>query len=241
MLIISITADIIFESNALLLSTSFLLSFFWRLHHPRFQSVKARHQSNNELSSRAELWIVGCLFTVTLSPAIACLPLLVIFWFFGGETFSYEMPGIPLIFSWISINTLAAFLVPSFVLGREIYRQDNYIKRHAPLQGGNDGYNTYENFGETDGPTLLPQQPSSTYHNIPGGFLSEEMKASTTITPTVSWKNTIEPSEVWRELLRWAVFAPPESLQPHIAAEIFTLAATSIGVRLDGMDDWNHE
>jgi hypothetical protein len=184
--------------------------------------------------------MVGCLLTVMLSPAAACLPSLVIFWLFGGEALSYDI-GMPLILSWASINTLAAFVVPSFVLGREIYLQGNYIKGDASLQEGSEDYDTYESFDETDGPTFLPQQPVPTYYNVPGGFLSEEMKAVIAFTPAVSWKNTIEPSEELHELVRWAVSIPAESLKSSMAVEMLTIAAISIGIPLDGMDGWNQE
>lgn len=185
--------------------------------------------------------MVGCLFAVMLSPAIACLPLLVIFYLFGDETFSYYTPGMPLILSWASINILAAFLVPSFVLGREMYQQGKPIKRDTPPQENGADYDTHKNFDETDGPTFLPQQPAFPYYHISAGLFSEEMKAAVTLIPTISWENTIEPSEALRELVRWAASAPTESLQPPVAAEMLTIAAISIGVQLDGVNDWNQE
>lgn len=199
--------------------------------------MKERCRADNELL-RVELCIIACLFTVMLSPAVACLPLLTIFWMLGGEALSYETPGIPLILSWVMINTLAVFLIPSFVLGRDAYQRHNSIENYTPPQEDSEGY---ENFDETDGPTFLPQRPVSASYSIPQGFLHEEIKAAITFTSAVSWKNAIEPSETLHELVRWAVSVPEESLQPSIAVETLTTAATSIGVRVDGMDDWSQE
>lgn len=241
MKLISITADIILESNVLLLSTGLLVSLFWRLHCSHCQSMEERYRVNSEHFSRTKLCIVVCLFTVMLSPVVACLPLLVIFWMFGGETFPYDTSGIPLILSWVSINTLAAFLIPSLVLGRATHQQGSLIERHAPLQGDSDDYDAYDNFDETDGPTFLPHPPVSSYHDISGGFLSEEKKAVITFTPTVSWKNTIETSEKLRRLVRWVISVPVESLQPSMVTEMLAIAAISIGVHLDGMGGWSQE
>ena len=176
-----------------------------------------------------------------LSPAVASLPLLVVFCFFGSEVFSYDTPGIPLTLSWVLINILATFVVPSLLLGREIPQQGDSIKRSVPPQEGSEGYNTYKNSDETDFPTFLPQQSVPACYDISRGSLGEEIKAAVIFTPAVSWKNTSEPSETLRGLVRWAVSVPAESLQPPLAAEMLTIAAISIGVRLDGMDDWDQE
>lgn len=176
-----------------------------------------------------------------VSPAVSCLPLLVIFWLLGGEKFSYGAPGMPLILCWVSVNTVAAFLVPSFILGREIYQQGNFVKGYVPPQEGGKDFNTYEKLDDTDGPMFLPQQPVSSYFNISEPFLGEGTKAAITYTPEVSWKNSIGPSEASLGLVRWAVSAPTESLQPSMVAELLTIGAINIGVPLDGMDDWDRE
>jgi len=109
------------------------------------------------------------------------------------------------------------------------------------LHGGVEDRYTYENFDETDGPTFLPQQPVSGHYDIFGGSLSEEMKATSTYTPGVSWEGAIEPQKAMRELVRLAVSVPGESLQPSAAVELLAMAAISIGVCLDGMGDWNRD
>lgn len=153
-----------------------------------------------------------------LSPVVACFPLLAIFWFFGNETFLHDTSGMPLVLSWVSVNTLVAFLIPFFALERETRQQGDSIKRYASLQEG-----------------------TSAYDNSREGFFGEETKAAVTFNPTVSWKNTIESSEALYGLVRWAVSVPAESLQPSIAAEMLTIAAISIGAHLEGIDHWNEE
>jgi len=201
--------------------------------------VRHDHRTSNELS-RFRSCMVRCLATVMLSPTVACFPLLAICWFGGCETFLYDTPGIPLILSWISISILAV-LFPFLALRRKVCEQDYSTEEYALLHERTKGYDTYEKVDETDGPTFLPQQPVPAYYDIFGGSIDEEVKAACAFTPKVSWEDTIETSGAFRELVRWAISVPTESLRPSVAAELLAIAAISIGVCLDGMDDLNQD
>ena len=202
--------------------------------------MKHDYQTSNELSSRFKSYMVRCLSTVMLSPTVACFPLLAICWFGGREAFLHDTPGIPLILSWVSINILAV-LLPSLAPRRKACEQDYSAEKYALLHERTEHYDTYEKFDETNGPTFLPQQPIPAYHDIFGGPINEEVKAACTFTPKISWEDTIETSGAFRELVRWAISVPTESLRPSVAAELLAIAAISIGVCLDGMDDWDQE
>ncbi|KAF9785815.1 hypothetical protein BJ322DRAFT_1107705 [Thelephora terrestris] len=234
------SSRIILESNALLVSTGGLISLFWRLHVPHGQSAKESYRTTNELSSCFKSCMVGSLSAVMLSPTLACFPLLTICCFLGREAFANGTSGILLILCWVLINTLAV-LFPSFTPRRRIcergYSTGPYPSSHE--QTGN--HDTYEKFDETDGPTFLPQQPFSACYDIFGGSLNEELKVASTFTPKTSWEETIETSGAFCELVRWAISVPTESLRPSVAAELLAIAAVSIGVCIDGMDDQNQD
>lgn len=225
------STDIILESNALLLSTGGFVSLFCRLHVLR--SVREHCRARNELSSRVRSCMVGCFLTVMLSPSLACLPLLAIRWFWECGVTLHDAPGVPLILSWIWINALAALLIPSLIARPGIYERGDPTESCAFLHKEAGDYDAYENVGEANS----PQHPISAYYNTLGGPLSDELGAAYTVTPRVSWENTIETPDALRELVCWAVSVPAETLQPSVTAELLAMAAISIGVSLDGMDD----
>lgn len=235
----SIKADMLIESNALLLSTGALISLFWRLHSSHHQSVQEQNQASKELSSRAKLCVVGSFFTVLLSPAVACLPLLVISWFMRRGTILPHAPEVPLILSWVLVNTMATLPIAYLLWRRKIHQQNNSSEGYTLLQEGIEDFDTYENFDETDGPTFLAQHPAPVYYGIFGGPLSEEAKAAFTFAQDVSWKTG--PPEALRELVHWATSVPGESLPPSVASELLVMAAISIGVCPDGMGGWTKE
>lgn len=109
------------------------------------------------------------------------------------------------------------------------------------LQEGDEDCDTCEKFDETDGPTFLPQQSLLSYHDIFGGSLNENTKATLTFIPDVSWGSVVEPPEALRELVHWAISVPGESLPPSVAPELLAMAAISIGVCPDGMKSWNQD
>lgn len=170
---------------------------------------------------------------------IACLPLLAISWFPGSGDLFPSTSGIPLALSWTSVNALATLL--SSFRNRARHGWSDPAEGCAFPHEEGKNYGTHEGFDETDGPSFLPQQPVFPYCDVFGRHLSEELKAALTFTPGVSWENTIEPQEVMRELILWAISVPAESLQPSVAAEVLALAALSIGVCLDRMEDGNQE
>ena len=173
------------------------------------------------------------------SPTIACLPWLVVFRLRGHEAFSYDTPGLPLIISWVLINTLAALLVPSLALRRVIREGCGSTERYALSYKRAEGCES--DLDETDGPTFLPQQPFAAYYDIVGEYPNEGANIASTFTPRVSWEKTIETPEALDELVRWGISAPSESLRPSVTAELLAIAAISIGVRLDGMGEWDYE
>lgn len=203
--------------------------------------MRERYGATNELSAHIESGMVGCFFTTMLSPTVACLPLLVIFLSFGSDIIRYDTPGVPLVVSWFMTNILATVVVPSFVLRRKFLEQGCSTRGRVLLHEGIEDRDSYENFDETDGPTFLPQQPILVYCDISGRTPSEGLKAALASMPEASWENTIETPEAFGKLVRWAITAPEESLEPSVVAEVLAIAAISIGVCLDGMDDWNEE
>jgi len=235
----SIQADMLIESNAILLSTGVLISLLWHLHSSHYQSAKEKNQASNELSSRAKLCVVGSFCTVLLSPTVACLPLLVICWFMRSGTILPHIPEVPLILSWVSVNMMVTLPIVYLLYRRKVREQNNPSEGYTLLQEGIEDRDTYENLDETDGPTFLAQYPAPAYHSIFGGPLSEDAKAGFTFAPDVSWK--IEPPEALGELVHWATSVPGESLPPSVASELLAMAAISIGVTLDGMGSWTKE
>ena len=177
-----------------------------------------------------------------LSPSIACLPLLVISWFPGHGTSSSGTSGIPLVLSWIVVNAIAALprLYPGQI-GRQVQKQNNPSEGYALLRERTEDCDIYEIWDETDGPTFLPQQPAPVLRDIFEWPLDKEIKAASTFTPDVSWKDAIESPAALRELVCWAISVPEESLPPSVASELLDVAATSVGVHLDGMGSWNQE
>jgi len=71
--------------------------------------------------------------------------------------------------------------------------------------------------------------------------LNKNTEAAFTLTPNVSWESAVEPPEALRELARWAISVPVDSLLPSTAPELLVMAAISIGVCLDGMKSWNQD
>lgn len=188
------------HSNVLLLSTGLLISLTWCFYSSHHQWEKEQNQTGNELPSRVKLCVVGSFLTILLSPAIACLPLLGIFWFPGRGTFSSCTSGLPLTLSWAWINSVA--IVPILYLGqrRKIHERCSSSEGYALLQEGIEDCDIHENLDETDGPTFLSQRPPLVYYDIFGGPLNEETKAASTFTSDISWKYTVDPSEVLHEL-----------------------------------------
>lgn len=234
-------SDIVFQANSLLLSSGVFVSLFWRLHVLRCQSMRERYGTINGLFARVESGMVGCLLTIMLSPTVTCLPLLVIFLSFGNGAIPYDTPGVPLVVSWFTINIVATIVVPSFILRQKNLEQGCSTRGRVSLHEGIEDYDSCRNFDETDGPTFLPQQPIPAYHDIFGRFPSEGLKTALALTPETSWENTIETPEAFGKMVRWAIAAPEESLGPSVVAEVFAIAAISIGVCLDGMSDWNQD
>jgi len=196
--------------------------------------MRERYGAINETFARAESSMVGCLFTIMLSPTVACLSLILIFLSFGSDTIPHDIPGVPLVVSWLTINILATIVVPSFVLRRKYLEQGCSTRGRVSLHEGT-------NPDETDGPTFLPQQSIPACYDIFGRSPSEGLKAEMALTPEASWENAIETPEAFGKMVRWANTAPAESLEPSVVAEVLAIAAISIGVCLDGMDDWNQE
>ena len=235
----SIIADMLIESNTLLLSTGFLVSLLWRIHSSRSQSAEGQNRTRGELSSRAKLFFVGSFCTIILSPALACLPMLTIHWFPRRETFSPDTFGIPLILSWVAVNTMAAIPIPYLCQRRETHGQTNSFDGYGLLREGIKDLHTCETFDETDGPTFLPQQPTPAYYDPFEVHSNKETKTACIFTPNVSWENAVELPEALRELIRWVVSDPGEPLSPSAASELLAIAAISIGVCLDGIGNWN--
>lgn len=226
------------ESNALLLSTGFLTSLLWRIYSSQRQPTGEKNRARNELSSRVKQYIVGGFCATLISPVLACLPFLMIYRSPGNGTFT---SGVPLIFSWIAVNMITAF--PALYLGkrREIHEQHNSLEGYPLLREGSEDHDAYENSDETDGPTFLPQQLAPAYYDLYEGHLNQDTKEACTFTPNVSWENAVEPPEALRELVRWVVSIPEESLPPSVASELLAMAAISIGVCLDGIGSWSQE
>jgi len=237
----SIIADMLIWSNALLLTTGFVVSLTLRAYSVHCRWEKEYSWAGDELSSRAKLYIIGGFFTVLLSPAVACLPVLAVRWFEGRGTFPPYKSGLPLTACWALVNVMGVIPISFLANRRETHAQSNSFEGYALLQEGVEDCDTYENLDETDGPTFLPQRPSHPYYDIFGGPLDKGIKAASTFTPAVSWKYAIEPPETLREFVRWAIPAPGESLPPSVATEVLAMAAISIGVCPDGMGGWNLE
>lgn len=125
---------------------------------------------------------------------------------------------------------MAVIPIIHLVHRRKIHEQRNSPGRHTLLQEGVEGYDTYENFDETGGPTFLPQRSSLAYYDIFGGPLNEDTKAASTFTSNISWGDAVEPPEALRELLLWAISVHGEPLPSSVASEVLTMAAISIGV-----------
>ena len=233
-----VVADMLIESNALLLSTGFLTSLLWRTYSSQQQPTEEQNRARNEPSSHVKQYIVGSFYATLISPVLACLPFLMIHRSPANGTFT---TGVPLIFSWVAVNMITAF--PALYLGkrREIHEQYNSSQGYPLLREGNEDYDAYEKFDETDGPTFLPQQLAPAYYDLYEGHLNQDTKEACTFTPNVSWENAVEPPEALRELVRWVVSIPEESLPPSVASELLAMAAVSIGVCLDGMGSWNEE
>ena len=219
------TADMLIESNTLLLLAGFLVSLFRRIHPPQCQSAVEQHRPGNRLSSDAKRCITGSFCIVLLSPALACLPFLAVYWLQRRGTLSYFTSGVPLILSWVVVVTMAALPLPYLLWRREEI----------------EDYDALENSDETDGPTFLPQHLAPSYPDLFEGNLSQEIKATWTPVPNVSWWDAVEPPEALRGLVRWAISTPEESLPPFVASELLALAAISIGVHAGGMENWNQE
>jgi hypothetical protein len=226
-----VIADMLVESNALLLSTGFLITLLWRINSSQCQPTEEQNRARNELPSRVKQYIVGGFCATSISPALACLPLLT-----AHGTFT---SGVPLILSWVAVNTMAALPIVYLGQRRETYEQYDSFEGYALLQEGAEDYGSYEYFDETDGPTFLPQQLAPAYYDIFEGHLNQDTKAACTFTPNVSWENAVELPEALRELVRWAISVPEESLPPSVASELLAIAAISIGVCLDGMGNWD--
>ena len=233
-------ADMLIWSNALLLSTGFIVSLTWRSYSIHHRWEKELDRAGDKLSSCAKLSIMGGFFIVLLSPSIACLPVLAVRWFDGPGTFSSQS-GMPLTSCWVLVNIMGFIPISSMTQKRETRAQNNSSERHALLQERIEDCDTYENFDETDGPTFLPQRPPHLYYDLFGGSLDKETKAASTFSPDVSWKYAIEPSEALRELVHRAISVPGEPLPPSMAPEVVAMAAISIGVCPDGMGGWNPE
>ena len=233
----SFIADMLIESNALLLSTGFLVSLLWRIHSSQCQTIEEKNRTRNELSSRGKQWIVRGFCAILISPVLACLPLLTIHWSPRHETFA---SGVPLILSWVVVNTVAAFPILYPGQRRESHEQHNSFEGYALREGSVD-YDAYENFDETDGPTFLPQHLAPAYYDLYEGHLDQDTKAACTFTTDVSWENVVEPPEALHGLVRWAISIPKESLHPSVTSELLAMAAVSIGVCLDGMENWDQE
>lgn len=229
------------ESNVLLLSTGFLITLARRVHPPQSQSVEEQPRYRNQLSFQAKRSIVGSFCVILLSPALACLPFLAIYWFPRQETLSRYTSGVPLILSWVVVVTMAALPLPYLLHRRETRQQNNHLRDYVLCREEIDDYDARESFDETDGPTFLPQQLAPSYSDLFEGNLSLETKAACTFAPNVSWWDVVEPPEAFHELVRWAVSTPEESLPPFIASELLAMAAISIGMRPDGMEDWDQE
>ena len=232
----SAIADTLVESNALLLSTGFLISLLWRINSLQCQSTEEQNRARNDLPSRVKQCIVGNLFATLISPTLACLPLLTIHWSPGHRTFT---SGVPLILSWVAVNAMAAF--PAYLGQRQETHQRDSFEGYTSLREESGDYDAHENFDETDGPTFLPQQLAPAYYDLYEGHLNQDTKAACTFTPNVSWENAVGPPEVLHELVRWGISIPEESLSPSVASELLAMAAISIGVCLDGMESWNQE
>jgi hypothetical protein len=237
----SIIANMLLGSNVLLLSTGFLISLTWPFYSSHHRWEKERNQFGNELPSRVKLCVVGSFFTMLLSPALACIPLLTICWLLWHGAFSSYTSMMPLILSWVWINSTAIIPVLYLSQRRKFHEQSGSLEEYALMQEEAEDCDAYETLDETDGPTFLPQHPPMAYYDIFGGPLDEETKMASTITPDALWKNTIEPPEAFRELVRWAVSVSGESLPPAVALELLSIGAISIGVRPDGTGRWNLE
>jgi len=124
---------------------------------------------------------------------------------------------------------------------RKVHEWDDSSEGYTLLPEGVEDRGTCENFDETDGPTFLPQHHPLSYHDIFNGSLNEDVKAASAFVPDVSWERAVEPPEALRELARWAISVPAESLPPSAAPELLAMAAISIGVCPDGMKSWNQE
>ena len=234
----SIIADMLIWSNALLLSTGLIVSFTWRSYSVHYRREKERNGAGDELSSCAKLYFIGNFFTILLSPAIACLPVLVVRWFDGPGTLSSQS-GMPLTSCWVLVNIMGVIPISSSMdQRREIQAQSNSSERYALLQ---EDYDSCDNFDETNGPTFLPQRPPHAYYDIFGGPLNKDIKAASTFTPDVSWKYAIEPPESLRELVHRVISVPGEPLPSSVAPEVLAMAAISVGVCPDGMGGWNPE
>jgi len=124
---------------------------------------------------------------------------------------------------------------------RKSLEQNNSGEEYALEREGYEDYYPRWGFDETDGPTFLPQQHPLSYYDIYGGTWNENTKAALTLTPDLSWGNVVEPPEALRELVRWAISVPGESITPSVALELLATAAISIGVCPDGMKSWNQD
>lgn len=230
----SIIADMLIWSNALLLSTGFIVSLAWRSYSIHYRWEKEHNRTGDQLSSCAKIIVIGNFFTVLLSPAVACLPVLAVHWFEGRRTLAHAS-GVPVTSCWVLVNIVGVIPISCLAGRREIRAQGNSSEGYTLLREGAEDCETDEDFDETYGPTFLPQRPSHLYYDIFDGPLNKEIKAASTLTPAVSWKYAIEPPEVLREVVHWAISAPGESLPPPVAPEVLAKAAVSIGVCPDGM------
>lgn len=236
-----VTADMLIESNALLLLTGLLISLFRRIHPPQCQSAEEQHRSRNQLSSRAKRYTVGSFCAVLLSPALACLPFLVVYWLQRRGTLPCITSAVPLILSWVVVVTMAALPLHYLLQRQESHQQNGHIGDYVLCPQEIEDYDAHENSDETDGPTFFPQHLATLYPDLFEGISSQETKAAWTYAPNVSWWDAVELPEVLRELVRWAISTPEGDLSPFVASELLALAAISIGVRHDGMENWNRE
>jgi len=236
----SVIADMLIWSNALLLSTGFIVSLTWRSYSIHHRREKEHNQVGGKLSSCTKLYIIGNFLTVLLSPAIACLPVLAVRWLDGSGTLSSQS-GMPLTSCWVFVNIMGVIPISSMTQRREIHAQNNPPERYGLLQEKVEDCDTYESFDGTDGPTFLPQRPPHLYCDLFGEPLDKEIKAASTLIPDVSWKYAIEPSEALREVVHQAISVPGEPLPPSAAPEVLAMAAISIGVHPNGIGGWDPE
>ena len=164
--LILVIADMLVESNVLLISTGFLISLARRVHPPQSQSAEEQHRYRNQLSLHAKRSIVGSFCVVLLSPALACLPFLAISWFPRQGTLPRYTSGVPLILSWVVVVTTAVLPLPYLLRRRETHEQNNHPRDYMLCREEIDGYDTRESFDETDGPTFLPQQLAPLYSDL---------------------------------------------------------------------------